>query len=121
MNARATLFSAALGFSLVACATALNDEVVSAVERRAEHNGRTVTLSGELRERKGFYNLHSRDGQECIGLLLTDQQRVEYRSSVGRRVTLTGTLEAEGCGGNNMCVEHLCAPTILTGVSAATL
>lgn len=102
---------------LVSCAATLQDEVVSAVARSKENNGKTITISGILKERNGYYNLFSRNGNECVGILLNDQQREEYSPRAGKRVTITGTLEAEGCGRDGICVEHLCGPTIMTSIT----
>lgn len=106
-------------FSLVACAATRHDDVILVVEHRKDNDGKVISLSGTLRERSGYYNLFSINGRECVGVLLTDSQKDDYKYLVGRRVTLTGTLEAEGCGRDGICVEHLCGPAIMTSVTVS--
>ncbi|MBB5986633.1 hypothetical protein [Sphingobium lignivorans] len=113
------LFITSMVFSLMACAATHQDDVVVAVEHRKDNDGKVIILSGTLRERNGYYNLFSRNNQECVGILITDSQKEDFKSLVGKRVTLTGTLEAEGCGRDGICVEHLCGPTIMTGVTVS--
>lgn len=98
---------------------ASRDDVTHTMEHRNNYNEKTISISGVMRENSGFYNLFSNDRQECIGLLLTDSQRLEYKSYVGHRVTVAGILKAEGCGREGICVEHLCSPTIMTGVTVS--
>lgn len=119
MPTRAMLFITSMVFSLMACATTHQDDIVLAVENRKDNDGKVIILSGTLRESNGYYNLFSKNGQECVGVLLTDGQKEDYKSLVGRRVTLTGTLEAEGCGRDGICVEHICGPTIMTRITAS--
>lgn len=104
--------------SLISCASTLQDSVVDTVSRSKQNDGKSITVSGFFREKNGYYNLFSKDNDECIGVLLTDQQKNEFRSRSGKRVTITGTLEAEGCGRDGICVEHLCGPTIMTNITA---
>lgn len=111
------LFVSLLVFLLSACSTPPKDEVIEMLDRRLDNDGKTVTVTGILGVYRIYYNLYSKDGQRCIGLLLSDDQRVEYKSSVGKRVTLTGTLEAEGCGRDGICMDSLCSPTIMTHVT----
>ena len=103
-------------FLVVSCVSGA-DDVYSAIEKRAAQDGETVTVGGTLKTTNGYFNLFSRDQRECIGLLLTDAQREEYRTYVGKRIQARGQLEAEGCGREGICVEHLCGPTILTKVT----
>lgn len=103
--------------SLISCAVTMQDSVVDTVSRSRQNDGKSITVSGLLREKNGYYNLFSKNNEECVGVLLTDQQKKEFRSSAGKRVALTGTLEAEGCGRDGICVEHLCGPTIMTNIT----
>lgn len=103
--------------SLLSCTTPHHDDVVKAILNRIDNDGNSIVVSGILRRSSSYYNLFSSDGRECIGILLTDRQMSEYSSIVNHRVTVAGTLEAEGCGREGICVEHLCGPTIMTGVT----
>lgn len=118
MTARVISLASLTMLLLASCAATLQDPVVAVVKGSKENDGKFISLAGVLREKNGFFNLFSKDGEECVGVLLTDQQRNDYRASAGKRVTLTGTLEAEGCGRDGICVEHLCGPTILTNITA---
>lgn len=117
MAARKLLSTAFVATLLVSCVSSHGDPVVLAVTNRAGNNGRLIMVSGTFRERNGYYNLFSSDGQECIGILTTDRQKIDYRSFVGQKVSVVGILQAEGCGREGICVEHLCGPTIMTGVT----
>lgn len=119
MVARKALLTASVAGFLVSCVSSHRDDVIRTMANRIENNGKSVTVSGILRERGGYYNLFSNDGKECIGILLTDRQRREYRRFADHRVTVAGTLEAEGCGREGICVERLCGPTIMTGVTVS--
>lgn len=101
------------------CAQGGLDDVYSIMSVRADRDGEKVVLKGFLKVNSGYYNLFSGDQKECIGLLLTDAQRESYKGLAGQRVAATGTFEAEGCGRNGICVEHMCGPAILTNVTVA--
>jgi hypothetical protein len=61
-------------------------------------------------------NLYSSDRQQCIGLLVTTAQQPRYRQRSGQSVSLSGRLQAQGCGRDGICDEHLCGPAILRDV-----
>lgn len=105
--------------ALSSCATDHRDDVYSAVQARNANDGKSITISGLLKTNSGYYNLFSSDQKECIGLLLTDSQRQAYEGLAGQKVVVTGKLDAEGCGRDGICVEHICGPTILTDVSVS--
>lgn len=94
-----------------------SNNVSMIVERRLSVDGQIVAIHGLLKEDGGYYNIYSRDGERCVGLLLTDLQRSEYRVHANSEVLVRGVLEAEGCGREGVCVERLCGPAILTGVA----
>lgn len=119
MAAREILLTAFVAGFLASCTASHRDDVRLAMANRNNNDGKLVTVSGMLRERSGYYNLFSSDGQECIGVLLTDSQKLNYRSFSGQKVKVAGTLKSEGCGREGICVEHLCGPTIMTGVTVS--
>jgi len=116
---KTTLMVIMVGVTLSSCVTDGRDDVYSAIEGRVENDGKSLTLRGLLKTNSGFYNLFSSDRKECIGLLLTDSQRQSYEALVDQKVVVTGNLDAEGCGRDGICVEHICGPTILTDVSVS--
>lgn len=118
-NTRITFIAIMIGVTLSSCVTDSRDSVYSAIEERSENDGKPITVHGLLKTNSGYYNLFSRDGKECIGLLLTDNQRQSYKGFADQKVMVTGKLDAEGCGRDGICVEHICGPTILTDVSVS--
>lgn len=60
--------------------------------------------------------IFSSDGRDCIGPLLTNNQRQERERLDGRNVLLSGILESRGCADHYYCNEHLCGPELLTHV-----
>lgn len=116
---KTTSIAIMVGVALSSCVTGGRDDVYSAIEERAENDGKSVTVRGLLKTNSGYYNLFSSNGKECIGLLLTDSQRQSYKGLVDQKVVVTGNLDAEGCGRDGICVEHICGPTILTDVSVS--
>jgi hypothetical protein len=73
-----------------------------------------VTVHGRLQvQEHGLVNLYTANRQLCVGLLVTNRDRPHYRARQGRIVTVSGRLQAEGCGREGICDEHLCGPAIL--------
>jgi hypothetical protein len=73
-----------------------------------------VKLKGRLEvEEHGLINIYSRDGKQCVGLLLSRDQMARYAGFARRQVLVTGRLEKEGCGRDGFCDEHLCGPAVL--------
>jgi hypothetical protein len=103
---------------LSSCLAARSDDVRLMIERRSELDGQNVSVSGILRVRNGLLNLFSDDGNRCIGLLATDDQRRHFSQYNGRRISINGTLRSEGCGSGAICVESLCGPTVISNFSA---
>ena len=78
---------------------------------------RAVTVHGRVRvQEHGLVNLYAADRQQCIGLLVTDRDRPNYRERKGRIVSVIGRLHAQGCGREGLCDDHLCGPAILRDV-----
>jgi hypothetical protein len=90
--------------------------VPNLLAQRQAVDGHVVTVRGILGTRHGLFNLYSRDRQHCVGLLVTDAQRLRYVGFDGRPVEATGRMMAEGCGRNGICDEHLCGPAVLRDV-----
>lgn len=110
-------FALTVSVVLVSCTTGHTDEVYSAIESRFVNDGKIITVQGILQFNSGYYNIFSEDRKECIGLLLTDRQRQSYKELIDRKAVVTGKLDAEGCGRDGICVEHICGPTILKEAS----
>lgn len=92
--------------------------VKALIDRSAILDRTVVSVRGTLSVAEhGLINLHSRNKDECVGLLLTQADMDKYASWDRRDVLVTGTLESEGCGRDGFCDEHLCGPAILTGVT----
>ena len=113
------LVVASLSLATSSCAHDGLDDVYSIMSARAERDGQNVSLRGVLKINNGYYNLFSKDQQECVGLLLTNNQRERFKELAGQQVAVTGTFEAEGCGRDGICVEHICGPAILTNVTVS--
>ena len=117
MIKKKALYVACMVSLLFSCAGGRPDNISNIIANRALYNNKVVTVSGILREKNRYYNLFSGYKRECIGLLLTDGQKEAYKTNNNRRVMVSGTLRSEGCGREGICVEHLCGPTIMTGVT----
>jgi hypothetical protein len=107
---------AALTGALLACAPAA-PPVARVLSSSAEEDGKRVQVSGIVTPRGNMLNLFSRSGKECIGLLVSDEQKKDLRQFVGRRVVASGILDAQACGRNGVCSEHLCGPAVLRDVT----
>lgn len=109
-----------IGIMAAACSSPNLHPSVDTVLRDAErHNGKHVTIQGFLRSRDGFLNLFSKDAEQCVGLLLTTAERAKFSRFVDRKVSIAGTFQAEACGRDGICDEHLCGPGVLTMVSTS--
>jgi hypothetical protein len=101
--------------SLHACSS-VSDTVGITLANRVANDGQRVLVAGRLRIHGGYYSLHSRNPNECVGLLLTDRQRQDYEMLDGKTVQANGTFELEGCGYKGVCNHNICSPDILTHV-----
>jgi hypothetical protein len=111
------LFAALVG--LASCAASSIDPVSALLAERQERDGQRVNVEGVIGiDQHGLANLYSRDRGECVGLLITDQQRRHLASLEGRIAVVSGVIRAEGCGRDSFCDEHLCGPAILTDMTA---
>ena len=105
--------------ALAACATGSAFSVHRLLSERQAHQATRVSVVGVLGLRHGLVNLFSRNGRECIGLLTHVEDRDSYAALNGQMVSVSGTLEAEGCGRDGICDEHLCGPAILRDVTVS--
>lgn len=96
-----------------ACQNTDRDPVVDLVKESSINNGQVVSVVGILRANKGYFNLHSKRGDECVGLQVAEDDVDEFKGLVGKSVNIQGRFEAEGCGRDGICVEHLCGPAII--------
>jgi hypothetical protein len=116
MRHASTLLLAA-GTLLASCVTDEGPGSVSnLLAQRQAVDGQVVTVRGILSARHGLLNLYSRDRQQCVGLLVTDADRLRYAGLDGRPVQATGRMMAEGCGRNGICDERLCGPAVLRDI-----
>jgi hypothetical protein len=90
------------------------DTVLASAPR---YNGQRISVRGVLSSRHGLFNLFTRRAEQCLGLILTPAERVVLTRYVEREISLTGIFQAEGCGRDGICDEHLCGPGVLTHVS----
>ena len=97
--------------------TRVADSVQILVRERVARDGMTVQAEGVLRSSHGLLNLYSHDLQVCIGLPMRNFELERFRQLEGQRVSVSGTLHAEGCGRDGICDEHLCGPAILRDVA----
>lgn len=113
------IFFCAIGVSIsvAGCFSLNSDGVIGALKDRDRLDGTKVSIVGRLKSSHGYFNIFSKDGKECIGLLMTDEQRIASKALDGRFVTVTGTFESEGCGKKGFCVEHICSPDILEKIT----
>lgn len=102
-----------------ACATVLGgpNTVSLLLDNADSRDGQRVNVGGTLVSSHGLMNLYSSDRRECVGLLITDEQRASYLELEGRDIAVSGVFRAQGCGRDGICDEHLCAPGILVDVS----
>jgi hypothetical protein len=102
---------------LCACAaTGIGQSVPALLANAAPQDGTRVTVQGRLVADHGFINLYSSDRQQCIGLLVFEEDKRLYLRRDHRVVTVEGRLQAQGCGRIGFCVEQLCGPAILRDV-----
>jgi len=102
---------------LVGCtATRPGLSVPALVAAAAAQDGTRVTVHGRLHLTHGLINLYSRNRRLCVGLLVPINQVERFRRLAGREVTVSGRVQAEGCGREGICDEHLCGPAILRDV-----
>ena len=102
---------------LGACAGTLADPIHALIRDRSIKDGTHVQVVGRIGVSHGLISLFSIDRKECIGLLVTEAQRKQLIQLDGNLARVSGILEAEGCGREGICVEHLCGPTVLTNVT----
>lgn len=79
-------------------------------------DGQELEVQGVVGSWHRGVNLYSPDRDACIGLLATEAEVLRFRALEGKRATVHGTLEAEGCGRDDICDEHLCGPAVLSSV-----
>jgi hypothetical protein len=110
------LRSLAIIVALSGCATNSSESISvrRAVSAAGEHDGQLVRIKGTVVSWHNGINLHSHDGRECIGILASETSIARFRAFEGRGVTLSGRLEAEGCGRKGICDEHVCGPSVLS-------
>jgi hypothetical protein len=108
--------SLALVIGVAGCATTSSTSlpVERAVREASQRNGQLVQVEGFVGSWHNGVNLFSPSRRECIGLLVRDTDVVRFRAIDGRRVTVRGKLEAQGCGYDGICDEHLCGPAVLS-------
>lgn len=105
--------------AIASCAAGSAFSVHRLLSERQAHQAMRVSVVGVLGLRHGLVNLFSRNGRECIGLLTHVEDRGSYSALNGQTVLVSGILEAEGCGRNGICDEHLCGPAILRDVTVS--
>jgi hypothetical protein len=102
----------------IACVPAMQPLSVREVLRSPiQYDGQRIQVRGILSPRHDFLNLFTKDKQQCLGLLLTSNERATLTGYSERKVSLIGSFRAEGCGRDGICDEHLCGPGVLTNVS----
>jgi hypothetical protein len=102
----------------IACVAAVHPlSVDDILKLPLDHDGQRVQIEGTLSPRHGFLNLFSQDKKQCVGLLLTPNERGMLGTYSERKVSVSGIFRAEGCGRDGICDEHLCGPGVLTDVS----
>ncbi|WP_126174528.1 hypothetical protein [Altericroceibacterium xinjiangense] len=79
-------------------------------------NGQEVQVHGVIGSWHGGVNLFSPNRHECIGLLAAQTEVLRLRAFEGKRISVRGRLEAQGCGRDGICDEHLCGPAVLSSV-----
>lgn len=110
-----------LVFTLFIATACASDALSMLLRDRHAHDGEIVRATGTLRNVNGLFNLYTSHRQECLGLLFTDADRERYRTWDGRRVTVSGLMQAEGCGREGVCDGRLCGPAILRRVVVETV
>lgn len=81
------------------------------------YDGRIIQVQGVISPRHGILNLFTKNKQQCLGLILKPSERAKLIEHSERKISLSGTFQAEGCGRDAICDEHLCGPGVLTNVS----
>ncbi len=112
------IITSVLGILAMSCATYEQYASVKTIlESTDRYDGRRVIVRGNLSSRHGILNLFTRGAKQCIGLVLPPAERATLSRYVEREISLAGTFQAEGCGRDGICDEHLCGPGVLTQVS----
>ena len=103
--------------SIVSCALDMKPSVGDILNFATRHNGHQITVRGRISSRHGLLSLFNRSAKQCIGLILTPSERLSFSKYVEREISVTGTFQADGCGRDGVCDEHLCGPGVLTHVT----
>lgn len=107
-----------LGSLAISCTSAGQHASVDTVLASATHyDGKRIVVRGVLSSRHGLLNLFTRRAEQCLGLVLTPAERVVLTRYIEHEISLIGIFQAEGCGRDGICDEHLCGPGVLTHVS----
>lgn len=106
-----------LSLLVAGCVSATTSLPVSRAVSEAElRNSQVVQVHGVIGSWHSGVNLLSPSRRECIGLLSAQTDLTRLRAYEGQRVTVSGTLQAQGCGREGICDEHLCGPAVLSSV-----
>lgn len=110
-----------LAIALMSACVTSSDPVSDLVRNRASRDGQRVQVTGLFLVSHRYANLYAQNRRLCIGLVLRAPSDGRRQALHGRRVRVSGTVQAEGCGRNGFCDERLCGPAILQDVTVEPL
>lgn len=117
MQKAPSLFAAVSVTAAVAgCISSNRPPIARAVDEAELRNSQLVQVQGVVGSWHEGVNLYAPSREECIGLLVTEAELPRLRAQEGKKVTVSGKLEAQGCGRDGICDEHVCGPAILSSV-----